>query len=193
MIWVTAGIFVLSCSEFNEWFFFSVLPLSTVCAVDFWSLFFVYWRKFVVLSWIFNFYQILFPICRGDPWGPFFNLSVWCSVLMDFRWGTHLALLDPKSCFACFFFFFYYIVDFISEFTYDHREVCLYFSSFLFVCAHVLSCFLCWGWLPSVNCEVFWNSVKIPLLNVGGILVCKAFGSGASLSYFSFYRYCPTF
>lgn len=112
MIWVTAGIFVLSCSEFNEWFFFSVLPLSTVCAVDFWSLFFVYWRKFVVLSWIFNFYQILFPICRGDPWGPFFNLSVWCSVLMDFRWGTHLALLGPKSCFAFFFFFTILLISF---------------------------------------------------------------------------------
>lgn len=41
------------------------------------------------------------------------------------------------------------------------------------------------GWLPRVSCEVFWDSVKIPLLNVRRILSVKPFGSGASLSYFS--------
>lgn len=36
-----------------------------------------------------------------------------------------------------------------------------------------------------MSCEVFWDSVKISLLNVGRTRICKLYGSAASLGYFS--------
>lgn len=96
------------------------------------------------------------------------------------------CILGFKTFFFYMFYSFYCIVDFVLGFICNQKRVWLVvFFLFLYACTYMCYPVFTIGWLPRMSCELFWYSVKISLLNVGRTRICKLYGSGASLRYFS--------